>query len=183
MNITKTYSAREGELYIAYADQITFDSSTNLSGAFSSAGHSIASAIKNITVTPPETGWDKQDFIGQNTDGFQNQLLDEKPAGVATVTGTLVLAEDETIEDYLVSGSVISAPAGYTRRGVGESSQTVAACVVLGKGGSDKQASFAFDNARATKWGDVRISGPDSHWEQDFTIICLAKDFKFERKD
>jgi len=178
---TKTWVAREGEVYLAKADEITYDGTTSLSGSFANAGVAIHAACKNLTITPPETGWEKQDFQGEDINNFQNQLVDEKPVGMATFTGTLVLAENETIEDYMVSGTV-SGPAGYTRYQIGkDNTNKLAVCVVLDNG--TNAVLFGFDNARVTKYGDVRIGSPDGHWEQDVTIVSLAKDFYYEFKD
>jgi len=177
---TKTWVAREGELYLG-RDDVVFRTNATLSSVFLNSGVVVAAATKNITVTPPETGWEKQDLLGQNSNGFQNQLLDEKPVGMATVTGTLVLGEDETLEDFALSGTVTS-PSGYTRYSIGRNNDTVVkACITVAD--STNGVSFGFDNARFTKWGDVRIAGPDGHWEQDFTIICLTKDFNYEFRD
>lgn len=183
---TKTWVAREGSLYLASpASGVTFSNSNTLSGSFASVGVAVESAVKNITVTPPETSWEKQDLNGKDTNQFQNQLLDEKPVGMATLQVTLILGEDETIED-IISGSFASAPAGYSRYQIGTnntSDNQVAACVTLISNDTANEVSFAFDNAKITKLGDTRISGPDSHWEQDMTLVCLAKDYYYEFKD
>jgi len=182
---TKTWVARDGQLYIDYAANITFGEATSLSGSYASTGNSITAAVKNITITPPETTWEKQDFIGQTSGKFQNALLDQKPVGVATLTATMILGELETIED-MISGVNVAAPSGYTRRRFGDDQTTttdVAVCVTLQGPTTSYETSFALDDAKFTKWGDVRISGPDGHWEQDFTIICLPNDFYYEFKD
>jgi len=182
---SKTWVAREGNLYLGRATEIEFGAASSLSGSFATSGISVTAAVKNITITPPETGWEKQDFMGKDSNNFQNQLLDEKPVGIATITGTMILGEDETIEDYVVSGTV-TGTSGYTRYQIGNGNTSIndlAACVTLISNNTNNEVSFAADNARLTKWGDVRITGPDAHWEQDFTIICLAKDFYYEFKD
>lgn len=184
---TQTWVGRNGILYLAApASGVTFGASTSLSGSFTSVGYSVTAAVKSLTITPPETAWEKQDLMGKLSGAsFQNQLLDEKPVGNATLTGTLVLGEDETVEN-IISGTWASSPSGYTRYQYGSdetSRGTVAACVTLISPVLTEEVSFAFDNARFTKLGDTRISGPDSHWEQDFTVTCLAKDFYYEFKD
>jgi len=183
---TNTWVARDGRLYMAApASNVTFDNTASLSGSFASVGYSVEAAVKNITITPPETSYEKQDFMGQDSNNFQRGLLDEKPVGTATLTGTLVLGNNETVED-IISGTVSSAPTGYTRYQLGSdktSDRTVAAVVTLMTVDTANEASFAFDNAKFTKLGDTRISGPDAHWEQDFTIVCLPKDYYFEFKD
>lgn len=184
---TQTWVAKSGRLFMDYAANITINSTTTLSGAFVSAGFALEAAVKNITVTPPETSWEKQDFIGQDTSDFQNQLLDEKPVGTATLTGTMVLGEDETVEN-LLSGSFTAVTGGYSRYQYGSDNTSAATAVVTAVVSMTtptfgNTVSFGLDNARFTKLGDTRISGPDSHWEQDFTIVCLPKDFYYEFKD
>ena len=181
---TKTWAARQAEIIIARAHQITIGAATNLSGAFSINGVKIEAGAKNVTITPPETGWDKQDFVGQDSNGFQNQLLDEKPVGTATFTGTFQLGEDEHIEDYMMSGTVTGI-AGYTRYQIGKNNTNeVAICVTLTDVPNETdRKTCVLDNARVTKWGDVKESGPDAHFEQDCTIVCLARDFYYEVKD
>lgn len=188
---SKTWTAKMGDLYLGRWPLTLVDSSVTLSGVFrggTASGVSIIAAVKNITVTPPETAWEKQDFQG-GVGGFQNALLDEKPVGIATVTATMILDQDELIEDLLVSGTA-AAPSGYTRYQMYPSSQgtvmsgsNVVAVVTLTASDQTKYIAFGFDSARFNKWGDVRISGPDGHWEQDFTIICLPKDFRYEFKN
>ena len=181
---TKTWVAREGLFQIGKYPAVVFATTTSLSGAFASSGYEISSAIKNITVTPPETGWEKQDLLGKDTNSFQNQLLDEKPVGIATMTGTLILGEDETLSSILISGSAVAVTGGYSRYQLGDdktSSNKVTAVVTMTD--YTNEVSFGMEDARVTKWGDVRISGPDSHWEQDVTLICLAKNFYWEFKD
>ena len=181
---TKTWVAREGFFQVGKYPAVLFDTSTTLSGSFASSGYEISAAMKNITVTPPETSWEKQDLLGQTTNGFQNQLLDEKPVGIATITGTLLLGEDETISDILISGSATATVTNtYSRYQIGEktSDNRVTAVVTMEK--NQNVVSFGLEDGVVTKWGDVRISGPDGHWEQDITIISLAKNFYWEFKD
>jgi len=181
---TKTWVAREGIFQMGKYPTVIFTTAATLSGAFSSSGYEISAAMKNITITPPETSWEKQDLLGKTSTNFQNQLLDEKPVGMATITGTLILGEDETISDLLISGSATStATATYSRYQLGEktSDNRVTAVVTMEK--SDNAVSFGMEDAVVTKYGDIKISGPDGHWEQEITIISLAKNFYWEFKD
>lgn len=184
---TQTWVAKDGYLYMGNISGISFSEATTLSGAFGASGIAIEAAVKNITITPPETSWEKQDFCGSTSTGFQNQLLDEKPVGLATITATMILAEDEMISDLLMSGTATGL--GYSRYQLGkgtefsDGSDATYAIVVTLIHTTIGQVSFAVDNAKVTKWGDVRISGPDGHWEQDITLLCLTKDFYWEFKD
>lgn len=185
----RTWVARNGYMYIGNVSGVVFSNAVSLSGAFSEAasGVAIEAAVKNITITPPETSWEKQDFCGTNSSGFQNQLLDEKPVGLSTITATMILGENEIISDLIMSGTANGI--GYSRRQIGkgdeypESTDSTYAVVVTLISDTTRQVSFAVDNAKITKWGDVRISGPDGHWEQDITLLCLTKDFYWEFKD
>ena len=181
---TKTWIAKEGLLQIGKYPAVIFTTAATLSGAFTASGYEVSSAMKNITVTPPETNWEKQDLLGKTSNEFQNQLLDEKPVGTATITGTLILGEDEIVSDLLISGiAVATASATYSRYQIGNQSSDnrVTAVVTMWKG--ENAVSFGIEDGVVTKWGDVRISGPDSHWEQDITILSLAKNFYWEFKD
>lgn len=184
---TKTWIARDGKVLIADAHTVTISNSSTLSGSFASlaGAANIEAACVNITITPPETAYEKVDLLGKDSGNFQNQLLDEKPVGIATFTGTLLMGEDETIEDFIVSGTPsIAGPAGYTRYQIGRTSENeIALCVTMQTSDASNMVTFALDNARVTKYGDVRIGGADGHWEQDLTAICLAKDFYVEFKD
>jgi len=103
---------------------------------------------------------------------------------MASMTATMVVGEDETIEDLVVSGAFSTSPAGYTRYQIGKSvDNTKNICVTLNSNDGTNMATYAFFSAQVTKWGDVRISGPDSHWEQDINVVCLAKNFYYEFKD
>jgi hypothetical protein len=42
---------------------------------------------------------------------------------------------------------------------------------------ASKEINFVLTNAYITKLGDVKISGPDSHFEVEFEAICLPRDF------
>lgn len=182
----QTWIAKNALIYLGDSTKIHFGGTVTLSSVFATSGALIAGACKNITITPPETAQEKVDTMGQsNGGGFQNALLDEKPVGTATLTGTLLLGEDETVED-IISGSLAASPSGYARRQYGTdntSSVQIIAAVVLNTPSNNDYITFGFDNAKFTKLGDTRIGGADGHWEQDFTILCLPKDFFLEFKD
>jgi len=181
---TKTWVARDSLVQIGKYPTVKFDSSTTLSGSFASSGYGIARAFKNITVTPPETSYEKLDLLGKDSNAFQNQILDEKPVGGATIQGTLILGEDETIEDQIISGSATAIDGTHSRYQIGNdttSRQTVT--LVVSVFDESKEVAFGIEDAKITKWGDVRLSDTGSHWEQDITVLALAKDFYYEFKD
>lgn len=141
--------------------------------------------LKNVTIAIPEGSVDKIDLLGE-TNGFQNAELDEKPYGLATISGTLVHPGDEVLETYYGGSSGTAVTGGYTRYQYGDSTATktrqdVAILVNLDDG--SQETNHLLNNAKITKLGDVTISGADSHWEQSFEAVCLPKDYYVEYKD
>jgi len=166
----KTWKARHTDVYLALASDITVDPSTPLYDTFSTAGaNAIAASAKNVTITPPTTDVEKVDLLGLDTNGFQNALLDSKPPGVATITGTFVLGEDETLEirgsapfqTIIVSGSAsVSGPPASTRYQLGKATdldQNISILVNLQDFAQDSRVSFLLHNAKLTKFGDVTL--------------------------
>lgn len=181
---TKTWVARDGLAQIGKYPAVKFASDTTLSGSFASSGYEIAKAFKNITVTPPETSYEKLDLLGKDSNTFQNQLLDEKPVGTATMTGTLILGENETIEDTLLSGSATAITGTHSRYQIGnDATSQNKVTMVVSVFDSANEVAFGIEDAKVTKYGDVRISDTGSHWEQDITVMALAKNFYYEFKD
>ena len=167
---------------VLFASGVSITTTNNLDTLFDSGtGVNVTAFTKSVTLTPPETAHDLQSFLGADANNFQNQLLEEKPPGLATMTGTLIMDEDEVLESLLdISGSAISD--GYTRYQLGNSSSQQAD-VLIQLSGATGTVNIALIDSEVTKWGDVRVSGPDGHWEQDITAICLAKNFYWEYKD
>ena len=170
------------ETVVKFATGVTIATSAPLDTLFDSGtGHNVTALAKNVTIAPPETAHELQSFLGADTNSFQNQLLEEKPPGIATATATLILDENEVLEPYLDgTGSAITG--GYTRYQLGNS-QSAATDVLITISGSSGAVNMALIDAEVTKWGDVRISGPDSHWEQDVQMTCLSKNFYWEYKN
>jgi len=183
---TQTWFAKNNKVYIGRYPDVSFGASTTLSGSFVSSGIEISAAQKSITVTPPETPFEKSDFCGIDTNNFQNQLLEEKPIGMPTITASLIVGEDETFEDYLMSGCSASAPTGYSRYQIGNNdtqNSRLTICAVMANSDGSKYVAYGLQDARLSKYGDVRVTGADSHLEQDVTFVGLAKGWYFEFKN
>ena len=181
------YQPAEADIYIGYASDITFSTNNSISGAFATSGTMIAA--KNLTIVPPETPYEQQNLTGKDSNGFQNAILDKKPPGPATMTATLVLDQDEQVLNYFVSGAgvttVTSDSTSYSRYQIGKSdtSPDLTMAVVFVNESTGKEVSFGFDNVKPSKFGDIRISGPDAHAELDIAVICLPKNFYAEFRD
>ena len=185
---TQTWVGKNCRLYIARYPAVQFTSTDTLSGVFwgTSSGIEISKAVKSITITPPETGYEKLDLLGKDTNTFQNQMLDEKPVGNASINFTTVVGEDEVFEDYVVSGTAATAPTGYTRRQIGNdnsSTNRLILCVDASNSDDTNYKAIGLQDAKMTKFGDIRLPDMGSHLEQDVTFICLAKNYYDEFKD
>ena len=157
----------------------------------------VESLFKNVTVTPPEGGVDKIDLLGAEIDAdtthaFQNALLDEKPYGLATFTGTALLNHEGFFEPFIDAGSttVTTGSDTYDRFRFGALSTASAGrptIAILAEGlypvvgTATSKWNVLLNNAVITKLGDYKIGGPDTHWEVDVTAVCLPKDFYLER--
>ena len=88
----------------------------NLTTFFASAGTATAieGKLKDISITESAVDVDKLDFLGTDSNGFQNAEVEEKPAGMVEISGTLVLDGDELIETFMSdAGTVVTG--SYTR--------------------------------------------------------------------
>ena len=178
--MTKLWKARETVIRVANA--ISVNTASTLDSQVASG--SIEAKVKNLTVSEPEGGVDKQDFLGE-TSGFQNAALDEKPFGLGTISGTMVIDSDEILEQW-TSGSGTSINSTHTRYQVGASTSgktRVPAAFLVNLDDGTSEVTILLNNAYITKVGDKKISGPDGHWEQDFTAVCLPADYYIEYKD
>jgi len=169
---------RKTNLYFALASNVTLTTSSTLAAVFSTS--TIASAAaESISISPPETAWEVINFMGNDSSSFQNKVLEEKPVGTASLTATLVLyTEDDFLEPFLDTTGVTAAST-YTRYQIGnEQSPEVSILASIYNG--TKTCNVCLDDARITKWGEVRIGAVDGRWEQDIAAICLDSDFWWE---
>jgi len=182
--MVKVWKAKHTSVQIIDAASLTITTTETLDTAFSNASaEDIVCHAKNITVTEPEGDVDKIDLLG-TSGNFQCAEKDEKPFGLASISGTLVFHEDENIEVHAF-GSGTSVSGGYKRYQPADitNRQDVAMLVRVEDSALTKEVMFALDNAKMTRVGDIRISGPDGHWEQDFMVKCLPRDFYWEVRD
>ena len=174
--LTPTRLSIGRETNIVFASGATIVATSTLYDIFDAVtpAYKISAMAKNVTVTPPETAHDLQSFLGIDGNGFQNQILEEKPAGLATFTATLILDENEVLETF-IDDIPITVTGSYTRYQIGNHLPTIDVLVDIS--GTSARVGIALIDAKVTKYGDVKLSGPDGHWEQDITGTCLAKNF------
>jgi len=200
--------ARNAALYVSKA-AITFDAATSLN---LETGIGSAFKVKTLTITPPESevelincwGSDVIDTVGAGvpvTGTFQHQALDKKAFTLGKVTGTLLFSHDEAgattpndgavvdnIESlfYGKANNITDDPA-YNRfvsgdLAVGNPTITVGNMIFVFNNGAGI-VNVGMVNVRVTKMGDIKPTGADGHWEQEFEAVCLAKDFLMEKED
>lgn len=173
-----TFHAREAEF--KYDTGITIDATGPLSGDFGAG--STMGVLKDVTISPPEGDVDIINYLGEDTNGFQNAQMEEKAFGLAEISGTMSVDSDEVLET-IAYGSGTSVTGGYTRYQAGDGNRATngAFLVVLDNG--TNEASFVLNNIIITKLGDIKPTGTDGHWEMEFTAKCLPADFYEEYKD
>lgn len=152
---------------------ITITGGTALDNSFT-AGSAIQGKMKDITITEPHGDMDKIDLLGTDTNGFQNAEAEEKPAGNAEISGTLILDGDELTELFMYdAGSAITA--SHTRFRSGKATVRKISMLVNLNDGTD-EVNYAMINAYPTA-RDVKVTGADGHFEITFTAKSLPRDF------
>lgn len=173
------WTAREGELYILTAAQVT-PIGSYIGSLFAVAGSKLTGHIKEIKITPPEGAVEKVDLVGEDANYFQNAILERKPFGLASISGTALFSGS-----YLsmwFAGRTGSAMAdGVTRYQYGAGSLSTYFRTEVGIGVEIKSTqntlAVFMDNALLTKVGDKSLGGADDHWELEFEAVCLPKDY------
>lgn len=169
----KIWHAKEAVVKIQLASATTITTSAALDTFFSS-GTAIAGVMKDISITEPMGDVDKLDLLGQDTNGFQNAELEEKPAGMVEVTGTLILPGDEGIEPFIYSvGSAINGT--HTRYTAGYATRRKLALLLNLDDGTD-EVNYAGNNMLPTA-RDSKVTGADGHFETTITLKCLPRDW------
>jgi len=167
------------------APDATSDLSTEITGT-TNTYENVQAYAKNVTVAIPEGAADKVDFLGVDSGGFQNAELEDKPFDNGGISGTLVLHSVEVLEAFYYGTGTAATGTGVTgktyRPGILTSAGRPDVAILLTLDNeltttNKKKINILLNNARITKLGDVRISGPDSHFEVDYTATCLTRDF------
>jgi len=173
----KIWQAREAVVKIDLASNVTIGTSAALDTFFSS-GTAMQGDLKEVSISGSEGAVEQIDLIGEDTNSFQNADKDKKPFGMVELTGKLVLRGDETIETFAY-GTSVAVNGTHTRYQPGIRQEV---SVLINNDDATNEYSAVLDNADVTKMGDLALNA-DGHWERDFSITCLARDFYEEFKD
>ena len=169
--MAKIWQGREAVVKIDLASNVTITESAALDTFFSS-GSALHGHLKEISLTGSEGDVEQIDLLGEDSDSFQNADKDKKPFGMVELSGKLVLRGDETIEQFAY-GTSVDVNSTHTRYRPGIRQEV---SVLINNDDGTKEVSFALDNADFTKPGDMALNA-DGHWETDFAIKCLGRDF------
>jgi len=168
--MTKIFFPKEGTIKIDATADVTLTSTTVLDTAFSSAT-AITGQFKDVSITLPNADVDKVDLIGTSA-FFQNAEIQENPAPLAEISGTIVIPGDELMEGEIWGGGT-AAGGTHTTYQAGLASRTKVAVLLNVDDGSD-EVNFAFGNAYVTEYNPSMSA--DGHLEASVTFKCLAKD-------
>lgn len=175
------FHAKHATVKIDATGDVTLANDTVLDTQFSS-GTTITGQMKDVSVTIPMGDVEKIDLLGttaQDGTSYQNAELEEKPAGLAEISGTLVLPGDELIESEIF-GSGTSATT-HTTYEPGQSTKTGVAFLVNVDDGTD-EVSFAGNPMYITEYNPSAGSA-DGHFEVSVTLKALPKNFFMQFKD
>ena len=184
------WRAPHAEVKVDLASNITLTTSAALDTFFGSST-SISGKLKNVSVIVPEGDVELVNFLGV-TSSFQNSELDQKPFGLAELSGTLVLGHDEIIEGqtshthlFFAAGTGVDSNAFYRYQAGkvsgGDFARPESGWLINITDGTD-EVNMVLDNALITKYGDVTIGEADGHWEFEVTVKCKPSDFYMEWK-
>jgi len=150
----------------------------------------VTARMKNVTVSLPEGDVEIVQLLGE-TNSFQNAEIDEKPFGIAELSGTFIMKEDEFLFDnskHLFFGSATAVGGTHSRYqpgktdGSGAFARPTSSWLIKLDDGTD-ELMIVLHNATITKLGDIKLDSADGHWEFDVTVKCLPQDCYMEWKD
>ena len=169
---SKIWFAKESVIKLDLASNISIG--TAALDTYFSTGSAIQGVMKDITVTEPIPDVDKIDLLGTDSSGFQNAELEEKPAAMVEISGTMILPGDEVSESILY-GTSSQTGGTHTRYRSGIATRRKIA-FLLNLDDSTDEVNYAGDNMLMTS-KDVKVTGADGHYEVSTTIKGLPRDW------
>ena len=166
----KVFFPKDATIKIDAAGTSSFAANTVLDTA-ASAGMAITGQFKDISITLPIGDVEKIDLMG-TTSSFQNAELQENPAGLCEVSGTIIIPGDELLESE-VFGTGTAAGGTHTTYQTGLASKTAVEVLLNVDDGTD-EVNFAIDNAHITEYNPTMSA--DGHLEASVTFKCLPRD-------
>jgi len=171
------WQARQAVIKFEDDASITLDASAALDTQFAS-GTAITAYMKDVTITPPEMEVEEIKTMGKDSDGFQNSYMEQKPEGLAMISGTLIMQGDEVLETAMTA---ITTGGSYTTYGYNVEKRSTKSFLVNLDDSTD-EVNIVFKSAYL-KFGERKPTGTDGHWEQSFEAKCLASNYREQFKD
>lgn len=200
-NFVPSFTAAQGN--IAYSTSApTFSGSSAISAIANILDLQVIQC-KDISVSPPKGEVEKVDLLGvestttgagvMSTGVFQNAMMDEKSWTNGTVSGTMILTAHNDggsalLPDFLdlATGAGQAISTTYHRHTFGDSTsgqaRVLTGCFLLNLDNGVEHLTVAL-NAPFVNWGDIKPTGADGHWEVEFELTSLPKDFVIEVED
>lgn len=175
--MTKIFFPKEATIKIDASGDVSTSASTVLDTAFASAS-TITGQFKDISITVPNADVEIVNLMGV-TSSFQNAEIQENPAPLAEISGTIVVPGDEIME-LEVWGSGTAAGGTHTTRQPGLATRTKLALLINLDDGTD-EVNISIDDAYMTEYSPSM--GSDDHAEASVTFKCLPKNFFIQWKD
>ena len=143
-----------------------------------SAGTAFTGSIKDVSITPPTGEVEQENFLGEDSNGFQHSRFNKSAFAAAEISGTLVVEDFEMFEE-LFGGDGVETTADAideSRYQYGNNSRKVGAIFAKLDNGS-KYKSILMNGFYLTSTGDISITDADGHWEMEFEGMCLPADY------
>lgn len=168
--MTNIFFPKEATIKIDAAGTASFAANGVIDTAASSAT-TITGQFKDISITLPTADVEKVDLMG-TTSSFQNAEMQENPAGLCEVSGTIVIPGDEMMEGEIF-GSGTAAGGTHKTYQAGLATRTRVEVMLNVDDGTD-EINFAITNAYVTEYSPSMNA--DGHLEASVTFKCLPKD-------
>jgi len=185
--MVREWTSKECEIKVKPSSSVTIVTSATLASLFSSGQVTVSSIAKDVTVTPPKKSVEQTNFMGRDTNGFQNATMTKKPFAGAKATMTLTLDSINQILKYCtptatdVSGGYKRYQIGYYNASLGQTEE-VAMSLLVNMSDSDEYVALLLNNA-TMDLGDRKSGGTDGVWEYDVEFNCLPKDYYEEYEE
>jgi hypothetical protein len=134
--------------------------------------------LKDVTVSGVDSPVDLVNFMGQDSNTFQNQALEAKPFGLVKFTATMAISPVDTNLGvggliYGITGTTLTADGKRYQYGKGARASRAFA---LEFSNGANYVRLGFNNCLAVKFGDLSQAS-DTHLEAPIEVVCLTKDF------
>lgn len=178
----KVWYPKQAKVYLKVATASpNFVPTLNLNTYFSS-GSALTGIMKDISITEPIGDVDKIDLLGTDSQGFQNAEVEEKPASMGEISGTIVIPGTVASQRAMgvLYGAQTTGPSGYYTFRPGLATRTQNAILLDITDGTDEVAIGVAAGYTTAK--DIKVTGADGHFEGTFTMKFLPKYYRIDLK-